>query len=112
MHLPELPAPPARLENGDERPQDAIQFLDDRRFEVPSNDFYWAVTSCRNGQFTATAFHHPTDGFRTVAFDKSLFALDNSGARVNAARRVEPSAFRGDPLQVWRLRVTPQGIEY
>jgi len=89
----------------------ALRFPE-RRFEVPSNDFYWAVTSCRKGQFTATAFHHPTDGFRSVAFDKSLFALDNSGVRVNPARKVEPSVFRGDQNQVWRLRVTPQGIEY
>ncbi|MGE0152526.1 MAG: hypothetical protein AB7R90_07885 [Reyranellaceae bacterium] len=83
-----------------------------KRFEVPSNDFYWAVTACRGGQFTATAFHHPTDGFQPVRFDKPLFDLDTSGVTVNPPRKLEPSAFRGDPNQVWRLRVTPQGIEY
>ncbi len=89
----------------------ALRFPE-RRFEVPSNDFYWAVTACRGGQFTATAFHHPTDGFRSVSFDQPLFALDNTGIAVNQPRRLEPSVFRGDPNQVWRLRVTPQGIEY
>jgi hypothetical protein len=89
----------------------ALRFPD-KRIEVPSNDFYWAVTACRRGQFTGTAFHHPADGFRAVAFDKAVFALDNSGVRVNEPRKLEPSVFRGDPNQVWRLRVTPQGIEY
>ena len=83
-----------------------------RKFEVPSNDFYWTVVACRGGQFTATAFHHPTDGFRSVSFDKPLFALDTSGIAVNPPRKLEPSTLRGDQNQVWRLRVTPQGIEY
>jgi len=89
----------------------ALRFPE-RRFEVPSNDFYWAVTACRNGQFTATAFHYPTDGFKAVSFDKALFALDNSGVKVNEPRKMTPSVFRGDQNQVFRLRVTPQGIEY
>jgi hypothetical protein len=89
----------------------ALRFSE-RRFEVPSNDFYWAVSACRGGKFTATAFHHPTDGFRNVSFDKPLFALDNSGVAVNPPRKLEPSAFRGDQNQVWRLRITSQGIEY
>ncbi len=89
----------------------ALRFPD-KRFEVPSNDFYWAVSACRAGKFTATAFHHPTDGFRSVSFDRPLFALDNSGVTVNQPRKLEPSAFRGDQNQVWRLRITSQGIEY
>lgn len=83
-----------------------------KRFEVPSNDFYWAVSSCRGGAFTATAFHHPTDGFKAITFDKPLFALDTTGVAVNQPRKLEPSAFRGDQNQVWRLRITPQGVEY
>lgn len=89
----------------------ALRFPE-RRFDVPSNDFYWAVAACRGGHFTATAFHHPTDRFRAVAFDKPLFALDTTGVAVNPPRKLEPSVFRGDQNQVWRLRVTPQGIEY
>ena len=89
----------------------ALRFPE-KRFEVPSNDFYWAITACRNGQFTGTAFHHPTDGFRTVSFDKVIYGFDGSGVAVNEPRKLEPSTFRGDQNQVWRLRITPQGIEY
>jgi len=89
----------------------ALQFPT-QRMELPSNDFYWAVSACRNGRFTSTAFHFPTDGFKSISFDQPLFALDNTGVEVNPPRKLEPSAFRGNQNEVWRLRVTKEGIQY
>jgi hypothetical protein len=83
-----------------------------RRFEIPSNDYYWAVSACRNGQFTSTAYLYPLDGFKAVKFDRVLFSLDPTGVPVNAVRDLPPSSFRGDQTQVWRLRVGTAGIEY
>ena len=83
-----------------------------RRFEIPSNDYYWAVSACRNGQFTSTAYLHPLDGFKAVKFDRVLFSLDTTGVPVNPVRDLPPSSFRGDQNQVWRLRVGNAGIEY
>lgn len=81
-------------------------------FEAPSNDFYWAVASCRGGQFYFHVFHYPSDGFRSVQFEKTLFALDQSGIPFNAPRDLPPSRFRGDPNYVWRLKVGQDGPAY
>jgi len=81
-------------------------------FEAPSNDFYWAVASCRSGQFYFHVFHYPTDGFRGLQFDKTLFGLDQSGIPVNQPRDLPPSRFRGDPNYVWRLKVGQDGPVY
>lgn len=89
----------------------ALQFPT-KTMQLPSNDFYWAVSSCRGGRFTSTAFHHPTDGFKTVNFDKPVFALDDTGIAVNQPRKMDPSPFRGNQNRVWQLRVTKEGIQY
>jgi len=83
-----------------------------RKFELPSNDFYWAVSACHNGQFTSTAYLYEVDRFKAVKFDKLLFGFDNSGAPVNPVKDLPPSSLRGDQNQVWRLRVGPDGIQY
>ncbi len=83
-----------------------------RKFEIPSNDYYWAVSTCRGGQFTSTAYLYELDGFKAVKFDKLIFSLDTTGIAVNPVKDLPPSSFRGDQTQVWRLRVGGQGIEY
>jgi len=83
-----------------------------RKFEIPSNDFYWAVSACRGGQFTSTAYLYELDKFKAVQFDKLMFNLDTTGVPVNPVKDLPPSSFRGDQTNVWRLRVGAQGIEY
>lgn len=83
-----------------------------RKFEIPSNDFYWAVSACRGGQFTSTAYLYERDKFKDVKFDRLMFSLDTTGVPVNPVKDLPPSSFRGDQNNVWRLRVGTQGIEY
>jgi hypothetical protein len=83
-----------------------------RHFEIPSNDFYWAVSACRSGQFTSTAYRYELDKFKAVKFDRLLFSLDTTGVPVNPVKDLPPSSFRGDQTNVWRLRVGAHGIEY
>lgn len=73
--------------------------------ELPSNDFWWTVASCRAGVWGFQAYHHPSDGFARVKFAEPLFALDGTGVRVNPPRRLEPAEFRGERTQNWRLAV-------
>lgn len=80
--------------------------------EVPSNDFYWAVSSCHRGSFHFQVYHHPTDRFARVRFDKTLFSLDRTGVPVNEPRDLAPSRFRGDQTYVWRLKVGRDGPIY
>lgn len=79
---------------------------------LPSNDFYWVVAACVEGQWRYTGYHHPTDGFRAVRFDKVLFRLDTTGVPVNPPRALEPSRFRGNPNETWRLTIGRDRIEY
>ncbi len=83
-----------------------------RKFEIPSNDYYWAVSACRAGQFTSTAYLYELDKFKAVHFDTLMFSLDTTGVPVNPVKDLPPSSFRGDQNQVWRLRVGQHGIEY
>lgn len=82
------------------------------RLDLPSNDFYWAVSACYRGKFTSTAYHYPTDGFRRVKFANLLFEMDTTGVPVNPVRELTPSSLRGDQTQVWHLNVTKDGIQY
>ncbi len=76
-----------------------------RKFEIPSNDYYWAVSACHGGVFTSTAYLYELDGFKQVKFDKLLFSLDTTGVPINPVRDLPPSLFRGDQNRAWRLRV-------
>jgi hypothetical protein len=83
-----------------------------RKFEIPSNAFYWAVSACHNRQFTSTAYLYELDNFKAVRFDRLIFGWDNTGVAVNPVKDLPPASLRGDQSNVWRLRVGPQGIEY
>jgi len=63
---------------------------------LPDNDFWWAVSSCRNGVWGFQAYHYPTDGFANVRFAEKLFALDNVPVSINRPRKLEPAEFRRD----------------
>ena len=70
------------------------------------------VRPVESGKFTATAFHHPTDGFRSVSFDKPLFALDNSACRSTSRARLSLRLSGVTQTRFGGLRITSQGIEY
>jgi hypothetical protein len=57
---------------------------------LPDNDFWWTVSSCRNGVWGFQAYHYPTDGFAT----EKLYAWDNVPVAINKPRRLEPAEFR------------------
>ena len=61
---------------------------------LPDNDFWWTVSSCRNGVWGFQAYHYPTDGFANVKFAEKLYALDNVPVAINKPRRLEPAEFR------------------
>jgi len=63
---------------------------------LPDNDFWWTVSSCRNGVWGFQAYHYPTDGFANVKFAEQLFAWDNVKVAVNRPRKLEPAEFRRD----------------
>ncbi|HTR84906.1 MAG TPA: hypothetical protein VMI56_10545 [Reyranella sp.] len=63
---------------------------------LPDNDFWWTVSSCRNGVWGFQAYHYPTDGFANVRFAEKLFALDNVPVAINRPRKLEPAEFRRD----------------
>ena len=63
---------------------------------LPDNDFWWTVSSCRNGVWGFQAYHYPTDGFASVKFADRLWALDDVRVPINKPRTLEPSDFRRD----------------
>src|SRR5579883_1130042 len=63
---------------------------------LPDNDFWWTVSSCRNGIWGFQAYHYPTDGFAKVKFAEKLFAWDNVPIAVNRPRKLEPAELRRD----------------
>jgi hypothetical protein len=81
-----------------------------RGLELPSNDFWWTVASCRDGRWGFQAYHHPTDGFARVRFTDVLYALDGTGVRPSVPRRLEPAEFRGERTRNWRLAVGADGL--
>jgi hypothetical protein len=63
---------------------------------LPDNDFWWAVSSCRDGVWGFQAYHYPTDNFTSVRFAEKLYAWDNVPLTINKPRRLEPAEFRRD----------------
>lgn len=78
--------------------------------ELPSNDYWWTVASCRDGKWGFAAYHHPTDKFARVRFADLLFAADKTGVPVAQAKDLPPSIFRGDRTRQWRLAVGRDGL--
>ncbi|MBI4967451.1 MAG: hypothetical protein HZC25_04955 [Rhodospirillales bacterium] len=54
--------------------------------ELPSESFWWMAVGCREGRVDFHAWHYPSPEFSALVFDKLLFAMDNSGVRVNPPR--------------------------
>jgi len=61
---------------------------------LPDNDFWWAVSSCRDGVWGFQAYHYPTDGFANVRFADRLWALDEVRVPISKPRKLEPAEFR------------------
>jgi hypothetical protein len=78
--------------------------------ELPSNDFWWTVASCREGRWGFQAYHFPTDHFARVRFADVLFALDGTGVAPNLPRALPPAEFRGERTRNWRLAVGANGL--
>ena len=78
--------------------------------ELPSNDYWWTVASCRNGRWGFAAYHHPTDRFARVRFADQLFAADKTGVAVAQPKDLPPAIFRGDRTRQWRLAVGRDGL--
>lgn len=60
--------------------------------ELPSRSYFWTAALCRAGQYSFTAFKHPSPAFDRLTFPAALFALDNTGVAVN-----QPKALTLDP---------------
>lgn len=78
--------------------------------ELPSNDYWWTVASCRNGRWGFAAYHYPTDKFARVRFAQAVFAADKTGVPVAAPKDLPPAIFRGDRARQWRLAVGREGL--
>jgi hypothetical protein len=63
---------------------------------LPDNDFWWAISSCRDGVWGFQAYHYPTDGFAHVKFADRLWAFDEVHVPINKPRTLEPAEFRRD----------------
>jgi hypothetical protein len=63
---------------------------------LPDNDFWWAVSSCRDGVWGFQAYHYPTDGFANVRFADRLWSFDEVRVPINKPRTLEPAEFRRD----------------
>ena len=63
---------------------------------LPDNDFWWAVSSCRDGVWGFQAYHYPTDGFANVKFADRLWAFDEVSVPISKPRKLEPAEFRRD----------------
>jgi hypothetical protein len=78
--------------------------------ELPSNDYWWTVASCRNGRWGFAAYHYPTDKFARVRFADVLFAADRTGVPVARPKDLPPAIFRGDRTRQWRLAIGRDGL--
>lgn len=82
---------------------------------LPSHSFFWTAAFCHNGHYGLTAWKSPSAGWDGVTFDKLLYALDETGIPVNAARPVsvdpvrETMVRRGE-ITDFTLQVGPRGL--
>lgn len=53
-----------------------------------SDNFYWVVSSCEDGEFHINAFQAPTERFGRITFPAVLFGMDSTGVAVNPVRRL------------------------
>jgi hypothetical protein len=54
--------------------------------DLPSDSFFWTAVGCRNGEIHFSAWKYPSTEFSALAFDKLLFAIDQTGVKVNPPR--------------------------
>ena len=47
--------------------------------QLPSNEYYWIVTACLDGQFYSNAWLYPSKRFKALRFPKILLAYDRTG---------------------------------
>ena len=79
--------------------------------------FYWAVSACAEGKFHFNAWIHPSDRFDRIAFNRLLFASDQTGVPIRAPRainaaeyRARSGAYRNDVTEDFELKVGPEGL--
>lgn len=65
------------------------------RLELPSDDFYWIVAACMDGEFKFNAFRWPTPRFAALNFPDLLWSWDKTGVAVNQPRKVDPHILHG-----------------
>ncbi|MCF4166620.1 hypothetical protein L2U69_13280 [Zavarzinia compransoris] len=54
-----------------------------------SDNFYWIVAACRNGQFHYNAFQQGDGRFEALSFPRELFDADRTGVAVNMPRGLD-----------------------
>ncbi len=60
------------------------------RLELPSDDFYWIVAACMDGELRFNAFRWPSPRFAALNFPDLLWSWDKTGVPVNPPRKVDP----------------------
>ena len=59
------------------------------RLELPSDDFYWIVAACMDGEFRFNAFRWPSPRFEALKFPDLLSSWDKTGVPFNQPRKVD-----------------------
>ena len=54
-----------------------------------SDNFYWVVASCRQGQFHFNAYQAPDARFAALTFPRHLFDADRTGVAINPPRPLD-----------------------
>lgn len=83
--------------------------------EMRSEEHFWTAATCRNGQYTFTAWLYPSARYDRMAFAEVLLSLDQTGVAANPpARFVETSERVNDVRQgkavSFRLKVGQAGL--
>ncbi len=84
---------------------------------VYSDQYYWVVTSCRDGVFAFNVWRYPSPRYDDLIFPELLFAEDQSGIAVDPPREVSPAArmkgeIRGDKANtIFQLHVGETGFK-
>lgn len=66
---------------------------------VYSDEFYWTVAACVEGEFHFSLYDWPSDRWESMSFDDVLVGLDQTGVALNMPRRVGPGELWGDKPQ-------------